>query len=70
MEHLIGRELPAKTLVVAIEEGDEQQLASLLDPAVRWGGAEETPETCHGRGEVLAWYGKLRAAVSVPPSTR
>jgi hypothetical protein len=52
----------AEKLRVAFEEGDEELLASLLDPAVRWGGEEETPETCHSRGEVLAWYGKLRQA--------
>jgi predicted enzyme related to lactoylglutathione lyase/ketosteroid isomerase-like protein len=31
----------------------------LLDPAVRWGPQEETPETCHTRDEVLARYTRL-----------
>jgi hypothetical protein len=52
----------AEKLRAAFEDGDEDLLASLLDPAVRWGGEEETAETCHTSEEVLAWYGKLRAA--------
>jgi hypothetical protein len=52
----------AEKLRQAFEQGDERLLASLLDPAVRWGGEEETPETCHSRGEVLAWYRKLKEA--------
>lgn len=52
----------AEKLRVALEEGDEDLLASVLDPAVRWGGDQETPETCHGRVEVIAWYRGLREA--------
>jgi len=27
---------------------------------VRWGGERETPETCHGREQVVARYRRLR----------
>ncbi|WP_042422168.1 nuclear transport factor 2 family protein [Streptacidiphilus anmyonensis] len=37
-------------------------LGELLSPDVRWGGEEETPETCHSRSDVLAWYGRLNAS--------
>jgi ketosteroid isomerase-like protein len=33
---------------------DVATLSSLLDENVRWGGAEDTPQTCHTRSEVLA----------------
>jgi hypothetical protein len=36
------------------------QLAPLLAPDVRWGGDEDTEQTCHSRGRVLAWYQRLR----------
>jgi hypothetical protein len=49
-------------LGAAIEDGNEDLLASLLDPAVRWGGEEETPETCHNREQVIVRYRQLRAA--------
>jgi hypothetical protein len=34
----------------------------LLAPDVRWGGEEETEQTCHSRTDVLAWYRRLQAA--------
>ena len=34
-------------------------LEDLLDPDVRWGGIEETEQTCHGRAQVLAFYSRL-----------
>ena len=34
-------------------------LDHLLDPGVRWGGTEETEQTCHGRAQVLAFYSRL-----------
>ena len=52
----------AGKLRAAFEDEDEALLASVLDPAVRWGGEEETPETCHTREEVIAWYSQLRTA--------
>jgi hypothetical protein len=44
----------------AFEEGDDDLFASLLDPAVRWGGEGDTPETCHTREQVLTRYRRLR----------
>lgn len=58
-------DLPKSTvekLGAAIESEDEDLLTSALDPALRWGGEEETPETCHTREEVVACYRLLRAA--------
>jgi hypothetical protein len=52
----------ARRLGAALESDDPQTLGVLLHPRVRWGGEEETPETCHSRGDVLAWYGRLHAA--------
>ncbi len=53
---------PVEKLGAAIEDGDEDLLASVLDPVVRWGGKEETPETCHTREQVIARYRQLHAA--------
>jgi len=39
-----------------VRHGDEQMLASILDPAVRWGGEEETPETWPTRA-ARSWPG-------------
>ncbi|HEY2053619.1 MAG TPA: nuclear transport factor 2 family protein [Solirubrobacterales bacterium] len=50
----------AGKLGTAFEDGDDDLFASLLDPAVRWGGEEDTPETCHTREQVLARYRQLR----------
>ena len=50
----------AGKLRTALEQEDEELFASLLDPAVRWGGEEETPETCHRREQVVARYHRLR----------
>ncbi|HEX3737909.1 MAG TPA: nuclear transport factor 2 family protein [Solirubrobacterales bacterium] len=54
-----ARSIAAK-LTTALEQRDEELFASLLDPAVRWGGEGETPETCHGREQVVARYRRLR----------
>src|SRR2546422_10750464 len=43
----------------ALEGQDLTVLAGVLAPTVRWGGEEDTPETCHNRADVLAWYGGL-----------
>lgn len=50
----------AGKLTKALEHEDEELFAALLDPAVRWGGDEETPDTCHGRDQVIARYRVLR----------
>ena len=49
----------AQRLRSAFEQQDLGILAGVLDPDVRWGGEEDTPETCHNRADVLAWYGGL-----------
>ena len=49
----------AERLRSAFEQQDLGILAGVLDPDVRWGGEEDTPETCHNRADVLAWYGSL-----------
>ena len=43
----------ADRLRAAFASRDVAAFGALLDPNVRWGGAEETPETCHTRAEVL-----------------
>ena len=49
----------AERLRSAFELQDLDILAGVLDPDVRWGGEEDTPETCQNRADVLAWYGGL-----------
>ena len=49
----------AERLRSAFEQQDLGILAGILDPDVRWGGEEDTPQTCHNRADVLAWYGGL-----------
>ena len=49
----------AERLRSALEGRDLTTLAGILDPDVRWGGEEDTPQTCHNRADVLAWYGGL-----------
>jgi hypothetical protein len=49
----------AERLRSAFEQQDLGILAGVLDSDVRWGGEEDTPETCHNRADVLAWYGGL-----------
>jgi hypothetical protein len=48
-------------LTAAFAVGDVDRLAPLLAPDVRWGGDGDTPQTCHSRAEVLAWYRHLQA---------
>jgi hypothetical protein len=48
-------------LTAAFAVGDLDRLAPLLAPNVRWGGDGDTPQTCHSRAEVLAWYRRLQA---------
>jgi len=49
----------ADQLTAALETGDAHLMEPLLDPAARWGGEQETEETCHSRGDVLTWYRRL-----------
>ena len=46
-------QVAAARLRAALEAGDLDGFGALLDDNVRWGGAEDTPETCHTRTEVL-----------------
>ncbi|KAA2253923.1 hypothetical protein F0L68_32170 [Solihabitans fulvus] len=52
---------PAASLAAAVESGDPELLGPLLHENVRWGGEEDTADTCHSRGDVLRWYGTARA---------
>jgi ketosteroid isomerase-like protein len=51
----------AQRLRSAFEARDLEGLGDLLAPDVRWGGEEDTAQTCHSRADVLAWYGDLHA---------
>ncbi len=51
----------AARLKTALESRDRDLLDQLLAPNVRWGGEEETPDTCHNRTDVLRWYEELDA---------
>lgn len=52
----------ATHLRAAIASWDLQAYAALLDENVRWGGADETPETCHTRAQVLERLATQRRA--------
>ncbi len=48
---------------------DLAALEPLLDEKVRWGGAEDTPQTCHSRAEVLGGKsGSTTSTRSTPPA--
>ncbi|HTD51067.1 MAG TPA: nuclear transport factor 2 family protein [Acidimicrobiia bacterium] len=47
---------------VALESADVSQFGELLDPNVRWGAPDDPRPSCQSRDEVLAWYGRGRAA--------
>jgi SnoaL-like domain len=49
----------AAALRTAFSAADLDLLADLLHPDVRWGGDEDTADTCRDREAVLAWYGGL-----------
>ena len=51
----------ARRLTSALQARDLESLGEILAPDVRWGGEEDTPQTCHNRADVLAWYGGLHA---------
>src|SRR5258708_37520735 len=46
----------------ALESADISQFGELLDPNVRWGAPEDPAPSCQSRSDVLAWYGRGRAA--------
>ncbi|MCW3045460.1 MAG: SnoaL-like protein [Actinobacteria bacterium] len=49
-----GAQAIARRLTSALEARDLESLGNLLAPDVRWGGEEDTPQTCHSRDDVLA----------------
>ncbi len=51
----------AAALAHALGRRSPEAVAPLLDADVRWGGPEETSQTCHGRAEVLDFYTRLLA---------
>ena len=51
----------AVALQQALARSEPREIEHLLDPDVRWGGIEDTEETCHNRAEVLAFYARLLA---------
>lgn len=53
--------IAAAQLQAAFESRDLQALGDVLDDDVRWGGAEDTPETCHSRAAVLERLAHQRA---------
>jgi len=46
----------------ALESADLSQFGELLDPNVRWGAPDDPTPSCQSRSDVLAWYGRGRAA--------
>jgi hypothetical protein len=46
----------------ALESADLSQFGELLDPNVRWGAPDDETPSCRSRSDVLAWYGRGRAA--------
>jgi hypothetical protein len=52
----------AARLRPAFESADVAAFGEVLDENVRWGGEDETPETCHTRAQVLERLAKQRAA--------
>lgn len=55
-------ELAARLRAVLVEKSDPSSFGELLTEDVRWGGAEEAPEVCHGRQQVLARLAQQSAA--------
>ena len=57
-----GANALAARVRVALESADVSQFGELLDPNVRWGAPDDPSPSCQSRDEVLAWYGRGRAA--------
>lgn len=55
-------EADAARLRAALECQDLAAYGEILDENVRWGAADETPETCHTRADVVARLTRQRAA--------
>jgi ketosteroid isomerase-like protein len=47
----------------ALESGDLDAIRDLLSPGARWGAPEGPPDSdCRNRDQILAWWGRARAA--------
>jgi hypothetical protein len=47
----------------ALESGDLDAIRDLLDPGARWGAPEGPHDSdCRNRDQILAWWGRARAA--------
>lgn len=47
----------------ALESGDLDAIAELLDPRARWGAPDGPDDAdCHNRDQVIAWWARARAA--------
>ena len=57
-----GANALARRVRVALESADVSQFGELLDPNVRWGAPDDPSPSCQSRDQVLAWYGRGRAA--------
>lgn len=55
-------EAVATRLHAAFDSADLAALGAVLHENVRWGGDEETPDTCHTRAQVLERLAKQRAS--------
>lgn len=61
MPHEVSIGAVGAQLRAAVESRDRALIGQLLAPDVRWGGEQDTPETCHDRADVLRWYAELDA---------
>jgi hypothetical protein len=52
----------AERVRIALESADISQFGEFLDPNVRWGAPDDPTPSCQSRSDVLAWYGRGRAA--------
>lgn len=52
----------AQQVRAALEAGDVEQFAELLDPRVTWGAPGDPAPPCQSRRQVLEWYERGRAA--------
>jgi hypothetical protein len=50
----------AERLRTAFDSADLTLLGTLLAGDVRWGGEEDTEDTCRTRSDVLRWYTRVR----------
>jgi ketosteroid isomerase-like protein len=61
-EHAGSSEEVARQVRIALESADLSSFAELLDPDVHWGPPGDASPPCRNREQVIAWYGRGRAA--------